>query len=85
MAAADRCVLSAYRPGEVKGHRTAHGHRLPLSEGADEKLVEAKLKLSALKPLWQLYTTVIKEFGEGLGWAVAVRAQAMASPRGRGP
>ena len=37
-----------------------------MSEGADEKW-KAKLKLSALKPLWQLYTTVIKEFGEGLG------------------
>ena len=36
-----------------------------MSEGADEKW-KAKLKLSALKPLWQLYTTVIKEFGEGL-------------------
>ena len=55
-----------------------------MSERADEKW-KAKLKLSALKPLWQLCTTVIKEFGEGLGWAVAARAQAMASPRGRGP
>ena len=55
-----------------------------MSEGADEKW-KAKLKLSTLKPLWQLYTTVIKEFGEGLGWAVAARAQEMASPRERGP
>jgi hypothetical protein len=34
------------------------------TEGACEKW-KAKLNLSALKPLWQLYTTVIKEYGEG--------------------
>ena len=49
-----------------------------MSEGANEKW-KAKLKLSALKPLWQLYTRQVR------GWAVAARAQAMASPRGRGP
>ena len=38
-----------------------------MSEGADEKW-KVKLKLSALKSLWQLYTTIIKEFGES--WAV---------------
>lgn len=34
-------------------------------EGEEER--RKKMELSALKPLWQLYTTVIKEYGEGGG------------------
>ncbi len=32
-------------------------------DGAGDKW-KKRLELSALKPLWQLYTTIIKEYGE---------------------
>ena len=32
--------------------------------GTTEDVVKEKLELSALKPLWQLYTTMIKKFGK---------------------
>ncbi len=38
------------------------------SEGGDTVVVSKdRLELSALKPLWQLYTTLIKTYGEGHG------------------
>ena len=32
-------------------------------DGGEEKM-KKKMQLSALKPLWQLYTTIIKEYGK---------------------
>lgn len=36
------------------------------AESADSGSKGPKLELSALKPLWQLYTTLVKEYGEHL-------------------
>lgn len=40
--------------------------QLAAAESADPGSTGPKLELSALKPLWQLYTTLVKDYGEQL-------------------
>ena len=45
--------------------------QLVAAESADLGAAGQRLELSALKPLWQLYTTLVKEYGECL-WLLGV-------------
>ena len=47
---------------EIVNRQVAAAESADLQSGAPSKM--AKLELSALKPLWQLYTTLVKEYGK---------------------